>query len=188
MKNNKGRGAVSDGFDTNRSEQPERKIRRDAKTLIIYFSRSGNTEQQAKTAQTELSADIYELVVDPPYPATYSEAVSRATKERESKNWPQLILDDLPNLSQYSLVLLGHPIWAMTIANPMRQFLEQYAIELSQKKVASFSTNAGYGSGETQRLLQKLLPTTTEVLSNYTVEDINLEQTQKQFISWLTKL
>ncbi len=58
----KGRGAISDGKDTNLNEAPTRFITKNAKTLVIYFSRSGNTEYQAKIAQKVLHADSYELI------------------------------------------------------------------------------------------------------------------------------
>ncbi|GAA3609822.1 flavodoxin family protein [Secundilactobacillus similis] len=188
MKNNKGRGAVSDGHDTNRYQQPERKLTNNAKILVIYFSRGGNTEQQAQFAQQYLGADLYELVVQHPYPANYSASVNRATQERESRNWPALDIQDFPNLMQYDLILLGHPIWAMTIANPMRSFLEQDGDRLSDKRVASFSTNAGYGSGETQRILSDLLPASTRILENYSIEDVDLDRDRPRFTRWLNQV
>jgi hypothetical protein len=39
-----GRGAQSDGEDTNAQEEPTRMISDDANSIIIYFSRSGNTQ------------------------------------------------------------------------------------------------------------------------------------------------
>ena len=44
----KGRGAQSDGADTNLAQAPVRQLTSQASTLIIYFSRSGNTEAHSK--------------------------------------------------------------------------------------------------------------------------------------------
>jgi len=184
----KGRDAYSDGADTNANIEPFKKITENGKTLIIYFSRSGNTEFQAKFAQNILGADCYELVVESPYPSDYQASVIRATDEREHLNWPELVLNDLPDLEQYDLILLGHPIWAMTPANPMRQFLVTEGSRLAGKTIASFSTNAGYGAGDTQDILSQLLPATTTILSNYTVHDIFLERTTVNFKNWLQQL
>lgn len=47
-----GYGMPSDSKDTNSKNQPTRKLTKDAKSLIIYFSRSGSTELLAsKIAQ-----------------------------------------------------------------------------------------------------------------------------------------
>jgi menaquinone-dependent protoporphyrinogen IX oxidase len=185
MKLSKGRGAVSDGADTNSQTAPNRQLTASAEIIVLYFSRSGNTEVQAQYAQTVLGADIYELVVAQPYPANYSRTVERATAERESQVWPKLLATDLPELQQYTTILLGHPIWAMTIANPVRQFLLKYADQLAGKRVASFSTNAGYGAGDTQQILRQILPVSTQILTNYTVHDIDLERQRPQFKKWL---
>jgi flavodoxin len=186
MLNNKGRGAVSDGADTNAKVAPTRQLSHDAKTLIIYFSRGGNTEEQALHAGLVVNADMYELVATRPYPANYSAAVQRATKERVAGAWPTLEMNDFPNLLQYDTVLLGHPIWAMTIANPMRSFLESSGELLTGKRVGSFSTNAGYGAGETQSVLHHLLPNAT-ILDPYTVEDRLKDDMVAKFDRWLTK-
>lgn len=185
MKPQFGRGAVSDGRDTNSLQGPTRILTSKAKILIIYYSRSGNTEAQAQIAQQTLAADEYELVVKYPYPANYSTTVQRATAEREHQEWPELIEDDFPNINQYGLILLGHPIWAMTIANPMRRFLEEKGQLFDGKTVASFSTNAGYGSGETQTVIRELIPKTTRLAVNYTIEDRESSRTRNRFEKWL---
>jgi flavodoxin len=181
-----GRGAVSDGKDTNASEARTRKLTADAKTIIIYFSRSGNTEKQVRYAEKVLHADTYEIGVTHPYPANYFEAVNRATDERESTGWPELI-EDIPDLTQYQTVLLAHPIWAMTLANPMHTFLEEYGNELAGKTIASFSTNAGYGSGDTQQVLSALTPNDTKILNNYTIEDTQAQSDRSTFSRWLSQ-
>lgn len=181
----KGRGARSDGADTNQTVAPVRQLTSNAKALIIYFSRSGNTEAQAQLAQRYLAADRYELVVQHPYPADYQASVDRATREREGRDWPALATADFPDLAQYKLILLGHPIWAMTPANPMQQFLRQFGSQLAGKRLASFSTNAGYGAGNTQQVLETLTSASTAVLPNYTIHDTQLEHMTNAFERWL---
>lgn len=183
MTNTMGRGAVSDGHDTNRKNAPTR-ILTGQTTLIIYFSRSGNTEKQVLLAQQILPTDVYELTVADPYPANYQAAVRRATTEREAQHWPALT-GQLPDLAHYTTILLAHPIWAMTLANPMRAFLEMAGDQLGNKRIASFSTNAGYGAGDTQQRLAQLTPSKTTILANYTVEDRLAAHDQAHFINWL---
>ncbi|NVY96378.1 flavodoxin family protein [Lactobacillus sp. DCY120] len=59
MRLSKGRGAQSDGSDTNAQQPATRRLTSTAQILIIYFSRTGNTEWQAQKAQKRLMADSY---------------------------------------------------------------------------------------------------------------------------------
>nr|WP_238704201.1 hypothetical protein [Companilactobacillus mishanensis] len=86
------------------------------------------------------------------------------------------------------MILLAHPIWAMTPANPMRSFLEEHGSELEGKEIASFSTNDGYGSGDTQQVLRVLTPGNTTILNNYSVRDTQAESSRNEFSKWLSQL
>lgn len=180
----KGRGAISDGKDTNLNEAPTRFITMNAKTLVIYFSRSGNTEYQAKIAQKVLHADSYELIAKNSYPTDYDATVSRSNQE-QAGSLPQLVTDDLPNFDQYDLLLLGSPIWGMTLANPMQKFLEQFGSQLVGKRIAEFTTNAGFGAGNAQQVLKALPPASATVLNDYTIKDTEIEKMNDQFKDWL---
>ncbi len=132
-----GAGTVSDGKDTNATNQPTRKITSEAQEIIIYFSRSGSTELLASMVAEKTGADILEIVVASPYAANYQKTLDRANNEREQENFPTLNLD-LPNLNQYTTVYLGYPIWAMTLPHPMTSFLQTYGQSLSEKRIAPF--------------------------------------------------
>ena len=181
-----GRGVISDGADTNAEEEPMLELTDTADSIVIYFSRSGHTEDLAKQIQNWTDADILELQVKQPYPADYEESVKRATMEIESGNYPELATD-IPDLSQYKTILLGHPIWGMSPANPIGRFLADNQNELVGKDIASFSTNAGYGAGNTVELIKKLSPEST-ILENYTVEDRLAEDNQSSVQEWLERL
>lgn len=181
---NFGRGAISDGKDTNASEAPTRKLSDSAKSIVIYFSRSGHTEELAKEISETIDSDILELQVKEPYPSNYEETVNGATYERDNELYPELSTG-IPDLTQYQTVILGHPIWAMTLANPMVTFIQGYEKELEGKIVTSFSTNAGYGSGDTFQRLSELLPK-SNIEEVYTVEDRNADEDKDNLNRWLS--
>jgi flavodoxin len=184
--NNYGRGALSGGADTNAEAEPVRVLTENASSIIIYFSRSGNTENLAQQIESLTGADVLELQVKDPYPSDYEETVDRADEERESGNFPELVTQ-IPDLSQYDTIFLGHPIWSMTIANPIARFLEDNSEELSGKSIAVFSTNAGYGAGSSIDRVSELSPNST-ILENYTIEDEKVVETQDGVKSWLQRL
>lgn len=180
-----GRGAKSDGQDTNSQENPMRLLTDDSDSIIIYFSRSGNTENLVKMIQNETQADILELTILEPYPADYDETVDRADEERESGNLPE-ISAEIPDMSQYNQVYLGYQTWSMTLSNPIMSFLESYGEEIDGKTIHPFSSNAGYGEGNSIERIQELLPNSS-VEESFSVEDEDVVSSENALKTWLDK-
>jgi flavodoxin len=178
-----GRGAQSDGEDTNAQEEPARIISDAADSIIIYFSRSGNTQNLARMIYNEIGGDMLELTVTDPYPSNYSKAVERANEERDNQEYPE-INTDIPDLSQYDTVYLGYQTWAMTLSNPMISFLMDHGSDLSGKTIYPFSTNAGYGEGNTIERIEDLTPDAS-VAPSFSIQDEDLLDNQEQVSTWL---
>ncbi|GMA08379.1 flavodoxin [Tetragenococcus halophilus subsp. flandriensis] len=178
-----GRGAQSDGQDTNSTEEVVRELSEDSDAIIIYFSRSGNTENLVKMMQDQTNADALELTLDEPYPADYDETVERADEERESENFPE-INTEMPDFSQYDHIYLGYQTWSMTLSNPMISFLEVNGEALDGKTIYPFSTNAGYGEGDSIERIQEMLPNST-VEESFSVEDEDATSSQDELEDWL---
>ena len=181
--NQYGRGAKSDGQDTNSDEAPMRKLTEDADAIIIYFSRSGNTENLVKMIQGQTNADVLELTISNPYPEDYDETVARANQERENEELPE-IDTEMPDLSQYDRIYLGYQTWAMTLSNPIVSFLESYGEMLDDKVIYPFSSNAGYGEGNSIERMQELLPNST-IEESFSVEDKDVISSQDEVADWL---
>lgn len=81
-----------------REKAPMKVLTEDADSLIIYFSRSGNTENLVKMICNEMNADMLELTLSNPYPEDYDKTVERANEERDSGDFPE-INTDIPDLS-----------------------------------------------------------------------------------------
>jgi protein involved in ribonucleotide reduction len=58
--------------------------RRDAKSLVAYFSRSGNTQVVAGLLHRALHVDLLKIEPATPYPEDYLETVEMAQRERDS--------------------------------------------------------------------------------------------------------
>ncbi|WP_235807760.1 flavodoxin [Liquorilactobacillus uvarum] len=151
-----GSGTKSDGKDTNSKNKPTRKITKNARSIIIYFSRSGSTELLASKIAEKTHADILEIVVKDSYAANYQRTLSRANSERENQDYPKIDMK-VPSLSQYNTIYLGYPIWAMTLAHPMISFLNSYGKTFSNKRIAPFMTQGGYGQGNSVQRIQGIL-------------------------------
>jgi len=151
-----GYGMPSDGKDTNSKNAPTRKLTKNAKSIIIYFSRSGSTELLASKIAANTNSDILEIVVKDNYSGNYQKTLSRANSERENEDYPELNMQ-VPDLSQYQTVYLGYPIWAMTLSHPMTSFLTTYGGQLSNKEIAPFMTEGGYGQGDSVDRIREIL-------------------------------
>lgn len=178
-----GRGAKSDGQDTNRTAEPMQILTEDADAIIIYFSRSGNTENLVKMIYSETKADVLELTLSEPYPEDYDETVARANEERDSGNFPE-IDTEMPDLSQYDRIFLGYQTWAMTLSNPIISFLETSGELIDGKTIYPFSSNAGYGEGNSLERMQEMLPNST-IEASFAVEDEAVVSSQNELAEWL---
>lgn len=181
-----GRGAKSDGQDTNRTEEPMRILTEDADAIIIYFSRSGNTENLVKMIYNETNADVLELTLSEPYREDYEETVARANEERDSGNFPE-INTEIPDFSQYDRIFLGYQTWAMTLSNPIISFLETNGELIDGKTIYPFSSNAGYGEGNSLQRMQEMLPNST-IKESFAVEDEAVVSSQNELVEWVERI
>lgn len=114
------------------------------KTLIVYYSHSGNTKSVADQICNILDADILEVETSTPYPSDYSGLSRQAKQERDAGILPDLKPFNI-DIRAYSTIFVGTPNWWNTMALPLRAFLMQ--VDLRNKKVIPFCTHGGGGDG-----------------------------------------
>ncbi|AYW49918.1 hypothetical protein C7H83_05255 [Tetragenococcus halophilus] len=90
----------------------------------------------------------------------------------------------MPDFGQYDRVYLGYQTWSMTLSNPIARFLQDNGEELDGKTIYPFSTNAGYGEGDTLDRIQEMLPNST-IEESFSVEDEDAAASQEELESWL---
>ena len=134
------------------------------RTLVVYFSGSGNTEAVAETIADTMDADIFELIPADPYTDAdldWTEAGSRVNLEHEDESLRdvQLAEDTAPNWEDYDTVLFGYPIWWGIAAWPVNDFVQSN--DFTGKTVIPFCTSTSSGLGESAELLEELAGTGT---------------------------
>lgn len=132
--------------------------RTDAKTLVVYFSRTGNTKALAESAARALDAELYEIRAKIPYTdedIRYDTGCRAYREQRDPAARPE-IADPLPELSGYGTVLLGYPIWHGQAPKLLYTFLE--SVDLTGKTVAPFCTSASSPVGTSAVNLHPLAP------------------------------
>ncbi len=113
-----------------------------AKVLIATYSQSGRTAELARElGQLIDNADSYTIEVAPgTFDPDMYKTDAIATRQIQTNNYPALT-EEVPDVSQYDLILVGSPVWRGAPATPIHTFLEQ--IQNFNGKLASFYTDAG---------------------------------------------
>ncbi|MFT3920318.1 flavodoxin family protein [Cloacibacterium sp.] len=136
------------------------------KVLIVYLTRTGNTEAVAKMIQQQVGGNLVSLELQTPYPENYQATVQKVSNENTSGYLPPL-KTVINNIQQYDIVFIGFPTWGMRLPPPMKTFLTQY--NLKGKTVVPFNTNAGYGLGSCIDTINQLCPN-SKVLEAFSVQ------------------
>ena len=133
--------------------------------MIVYLSRTGNTEAIAEIIQQQMGGTLVALELATPYPEDYDAIVKQVAEENETGFLPPLRTKiDVKN---YNIIFLGFPTWGMQLPPPMKSFLHQY--DLSGKTVVPFNTNAGYGVGSSFATVEEMCPDAT-ILDGFSIK------------------
>ena len=167
------------------------------KVLIVYLSRTKNTEAVAQMIQKKVGGRLVALELVNPYPENYQKIVDQVANENSTGFTPPL-KTKVDRIGQYDLIFLGFPTWGMQLPPPMKSFLKQY--DLNGKTLVPFNTNAGYGIGSTIQTVKELAPKST-ILEEFTtkggierdgvffvIEGNKETEVTKQVEAWLRKL
>ena len=134
----------------------------DGKTLVVYFSGSGNTKRVAEDIAAATGGTLFELVPVTPYTSadlSWTTAGSRVNREHDDES-----LRDIPlvtttpeNFDEYDTVFIGYPIWWGIAAWPVNNFVKNN--DFAGKTVIPFATSASSGMGQSGSLLAEMAGT-----------------------------
>lgn len=153
--------------------------------LVVYFSATGNTADIAERIAEYLDADIYEIVPVVPYTDEDLERENpngRCYKENQNKSIRPAIAGDRIDLSKYSSIILGFPIWYKLEPNIILTFLESY--DVSDMTVIPFCTSWGTGIATAENYLFLVEPDANWMHGRQLDTDISDED----LFSWLDSL
>ncbi|MBQ9544539.1 MAG: flavodoxin [Clostridia bacterium] len=112
------------------------------KTAVVFYSMSGNVKFVAGKIAESLGADVIELVPEKAYPDKGFRKFFWGGKSAVMKETPALAgLNFDPD--KYDRVIIGTPVWAGTMAPPVRSFITGYKDALKTKKLAFFACCSG---------------------------------------------
>lgn len=129
------------------------------KTLVAYFSATGNTARVAGAIAAELGADLFEIVPAEPYTdddLNYNDDASRVCLEHDDESLRDVALEQTTpdGWADYTTVYLGYPIWWGIAAWPTNNFIRYN--DLAGKTMVPFCTSASSGIGDSAEQLAGL--------------------------------
>ena len=129
------------------------------KTLVAYFSASGQTAKLAKTLAGVTGGDLFEIAPETAYTAAdldWMDKKSRSTIEMKDPKSRPAIAGKVADMAQYDTVFVGFPIWWYQAPRIIETFLESY--DFSGKTVIPFATSGGSGIGKAEKSMQAHCP------------------------------
>lgn len=159
-----------------------------ARTLIVYFSFTGNTQTVARLLQQHTGATLM--------------ALERPAEDLlglgEETDFPEPLEPDQIQLSDFDLIFLGFPIWTEQLPVAVEGWLTEHP--MPGKTIAPFCTHSGAGPGQAFETLETLCSGSTllpplALLGGieedgvlYPLEDEQLAEAERQLLAWSSPL
>ena len=198
--------AVADNDATAAAASEDGGSARQSDTLVVYFSRVGNTAFQ-ETVDADSSASIridengpmgnagqiaawiadasggetMEILTEETYPADYNETVSQA-KQEQSVGFRPLLKADEKAVEEYSTIYLVFPNWWGDLPMPVYSFLDAH--DLTGKTVNVFVTHEGSGFSNTVGTIEELEPG-AEVRQGLAVQGGSVTDEEQNIRQWV---
>lgn len=134
----------------------------DGRTLVVYYSASGNTERVAKDIAAATNADLFEIEPAQPYTdadLNWTNSDSRVSREHDDESLRNVPLKttEVADWDSYDTVFIGYPIWWGIAAWPVDNFVKEN--DFGGKTVIPFATSSSSDMGESGTLLKEMAGT-----------------------------
>jgi flavodoxin len=152
------------------------------KTLVVYYTKTGNSKFAAETIAAEVGADMEE-VVDLKNRKGRLAFLSAGRDAMQGKLTE--IAETKRNPLDYDLIVIAQPVWAGSPTPAIRTYLKKN--DLSGKKLALFFSDSSHKAVEKTKAI---LPNSTFVgeLALPAKEFENREEAQKRIVEWCSIL
>lgn len=151
------------------------------KTIIVYYSRTGNTKKLSEFLAKRTGYDIEELIDTKSRKGVWGWIISGRDALKKNLTEIKKLNKDI---SKYDIVLVGTPNWGATIVPAVRTFLTENKSKI--KKVAFFQTRGGENDQNVFLAMEEVLgkkPITTLGISSKEVKKGDLKALTKSFVS-----
>jgi flavodoxin len=154
--------------------------------LVVFYSRTGHTRGLAQRIAAAAGAEIEEIAdrVDRRGILGYLRSGRDAWLGRRAE-----IVPPAKDPGNFDVVLIGTPVWNMSLSSPVRSYLEGQAARLA--RVAFFCTLGGSGAARVFRQMQQACgkaPLATLARTERQLSQADLPQAVEQFAARIRAL
>ena len=130
-----------------------------SKTLVTYFSASGETKRVAEKIASITNGDLFEIEPKEKYTNAdldWTNKQSRSSVEMKNKSFRPEIKENSLDISSYDTILIGFPIWWGVCPTVVNTFIESK--DFTGKTLIPFCTSGGSGMSYAENDLRKTYP------------------------------
>lgn len=149
------------------------------KTLVVFYSRTGNTRKIAELITYDLDAQMEEIDEEKSRSGLWGYLLS--CREAYMTKYVD-INQPVEEVANYDLVVIGSPVWVSSVSSPVRSYLTMNRAKLPQ--VAFFCTMGGRGASQTFTQMQEICwkpPLATLALNERQLRDGNVKSMVNDF-------
>ena len=154
-----------------------------SKTLIVFYSWSGNTRGVAREIKKQTGFDMVELKLVKPYSDDYNTVLNEAQRDQHKQARPAL-KTKIENFEQYDTFIIGYPNWWASIPMPIATLLESY--DFTSKRIIPFCSHGGGRFGQSITAIAKLAPN-AKIGEGLSVHYSGGSSLKKDVADWLKK-
>ncbi len=136
-----------------------------AKTLIVYYSYTNNVERIMNELSTQIEADVIEI--EPAekgldyaannYAIGSAQIAAIRNNPDEASSYPAIDPVNV-DMSQYSTIIIGAPLWWSNMAAPLQTFLFQHGKDMAGKNIGLIVSSASSGISGVESDAKRLIP------------------------------
>ena len=155
----------------------------DKNILIVYFSHSNHTENIANMIKQDLNCDIEKIKSEEYENKNAVELTSLVNEQRQKNHIPKTNKIDISN---YSVIFVGSPVWKGDIALPIKSFLINN--DFSNKTIVPFYTFGGFADKSKLDNEIKKLSGNNKVLPSFLTLSYKFAFIEYRLTQWLNKI
>lgn len=192
--------ACSKDNDEPEMEQPENSENNNynqvlGKTLIVYYSYTNNVNKIVTDLGTLIKADV--VRVEPAEKGLDYAANNYAIGSAQIsaiRNNPCLAsaypaIDQINvDLSQYSTVIIGAPLWWSNMAAPLQTYLFQHGKDMAGKKIGLIVSSASSGISGVESDAKRLIPDGKFISPSLWIRSSQTSNAKQMLDDWLKKI
>ena len=156
-----------------------------SKVLVAYFSASGVTKKVAEKLAAATGADLFEIVPEQKYTSAdlnWQDKNSRSSVEMNDRNSRPEISSKVEDISQYTHVFVGFPVWWYREPSIIDTFAESY--NFSGITIIPFCTSGGSGIGDAGKNINAIADGANVLVGKRLMGSVSEDEIKK----WITEI